>query len=120
MLLDGYAMRTPINKPQLEKFILKLFEDIELNPELNERFYRIFKIINTAELLSKFNCGTENLLVVETEGQLILSRVFENYFTMNFTESSVSICEKVVEMHTPRNMLNIMLYIAEELYSDIS
>lgn len=50
----------------------------------------------------------------------MLSRVLENYFTGDILGPNIIIDEQEINLDTPRNMLNIMLYLQEKLYPEVT
>lgn len=50
----------------------------------------------------------------------MLSRVLENYFLQDILSSNIVVDEQFISLDTPRNMLNVLLYLQEKLYSEVT
>lgn len=61
------------------------------------------------------------MLRLEREGKIVMSRILENYFLGEVNEEEpLTIDGQVISLETPRNMLNVLLYLQETLYSDVT
>ena len=53
---------------------------------------------------------------VEFEGFKTLSRILENYFVYEMYSTQLNIEGQIINLEIPRNMLNVLIYLQEQLY----
>ena len=88
-----------------------MFQSVHLNQELNEQMRHVMYIKSELGLFEHFHCEKESVLQLEREGKLVMSRILENYFLGDIKSDNIVIDNQFIALDTPRNMLNVLLYL---------
>jgi hypothetical protein len=120
IIIDGFCQRLQVREQDNIDEFVAMFDNIQLSLPLNEKMMRIMKIKDLAPVFQHFHCDKESVQLVEREGKLLLSRVLENYFLQDIQGYSIVIDEQFINIETPRNMLNILLFLQEKLYPEVT